>query len=509
MKIQKTYLGPPGTGKTQNNSNLIREYIRQGIEPERIAGVSFTRKAARESCERVCRDTGLEEARLPHFRTLHSIAFREGGYTSNDVIGGADFAKIGSEIGLSFGRRSSNNMETDFDTLGVSQGDFYMSLYHLARSKEIPWEEMFRRAENYNLHYSEMKRLVDTYEDYKIEYNKIDFTDMIEEFIKRGHPLDVDALIVDEAQDLSTLQWKMIDVLRETPDIQIFSGDDDQAIMGFQGADVSAFLNATEDREVLNKSYRLPSSIWDVAQSVVSRIEGRAPKVWSPKDEEGTVQQHQSMWDVPLDSGDWCILARTNRIASQYADALQDEGWVYSRNGHPSIPPRIYDAILSWEDLTKGKAVSASEIRNIYTHMKANAGYKKGFGPRSKALLGIDEEAFVNMDYARDHLGLLQVGDIRWHQVLDKVTRDMQHYLLNALRRGDNVKNPRIKVSTIHSMKGGEADNVLVIPDLSYAADREYQKDPSTEHRVYYVAVTRAKKTLHIMEPTTDKYYTI
>ena len=63
MKIQKTYLGPPGTGKTQNNSNLIREYIRQGIEPERIAGVSFTRKAARESCERVCRDTGLEGAR--------------------------------------------------------------------------------------------------------------------------------------------------------------------------------------------------------------------------------------------------------------------------------------------------------------------------------------------------------------------------------------------------------------------------------------------------------------
>ena len=509
MKIQKTYLGPPGTGKTQNNSNLIQEYIRQGIEPERIAGVSFTRKAARESCERVCKDSGITDDRLPHFRTLHSIAFREGGYKTSDVIGGADFAKIGAAIGLSFGKNYSDSMESDFDTLGVSQGDFYMSLYHLARSKEIPWEEMFRRAENYNLHFAEMKRLVDTYEDYKLEYNKIDFTDMIEEFVERGYSLDVDALVVDEAQDLSTLQWKMVDVLRETPDIQIFSGDDDQAIMGFQGADVKAFLSATEDREVLHKSYRLPESVWHVAQSVVSRIRDRAPKDWSPRDEDGTVQQHQSLWDVPLDSGDWCILARTNRIASQYADALRDEGWVYSRNGRPSIPPKIYDAIMSWEDLTKGKNITSQEIRNVYTHMKADVGYKKGFGPRSKALLSVDDETMINMDYARDHLGLLQVGDIRWHQALDKITRDMEHYLLNALRRGDNVKNPRIKVSTIHSMKGGEADNVLVIPDLSYAADREYQKNPSTEHRVFYVAVTRARQSLHIMEPITDKYYTI
>jgi len=284
---------------------------------------------------------------------------------------------------------------------------------------------------------------------------------------------------------------------------------DDQAIMGFQGADVEAFLSATEDREVLHKSYRLPESVWHVAQSVVSRIRDRAPKDWSPRDEDGTVQQHQSLWDVPLDSGDWCILARTNRIASQYADALRDEGWVYSRNGRPSIPPKIYDAIMSWEDLTKGKNITSQEIRNVYTHMKADVGYKKGFGPRSKALLSVDDETMINMDYARDHLGLLQVGDIRWHQALDKITRDMEHYLLNALRRGDNVKNPRIKVSTIHSMKGGEADNVLVIPDLSYAADREYQRNPSTEHRVFYVAVTRARQSLHIMEPITDKYYTI
>jgi superfamily I DNA/RNA helicase len=35
------------------------------------------------------------------------------------------------------------------------------------------------------------------------------------------------------------------------------------------------------------------------------------------------------------------------------------------------------------------------------------------------------------------------------------------------------------------------------------------KKNPSSEHRVFYVAVTRAKKSLHILEPTTQRYYEI
>ena len=58
-------VGPPGTGKTQTNSNKIRECIEQGIDPDRIACVSFTRKAAQESRERVCGDWGLNEKALP------------------------------------------------------------------------------------------------------------------------------------------------------------------------------------------------------------------------------------------------------------------------------------------------------------------------------------------------------------------------------------------------------------------------------------------------------------
>ena len=98
---------------------------------------------------------------------------------------------------------------------------------------------------------------------------------------------------------------------------------------------------------------------------------------------------------------------------------------------------------------------------------------------------------------------------MRWHQVLDKVDVESQNYILNALKRGDNVKNPRIKISTIHSMKGGECDNILVVPDLSPAAYKNYYEDPDTEHRVFYVAVTRAKKSLHFLEPQSNMFYQI
>ena len=504
----ETILGPPGTGKTQTNSNKVRDCLEQGIPPDRIACVSFTRKAAQESRQRVCHDWNIEERDMPYFQTLHSMAFRAGGYSSDEVIGPKDMAEIGDAVGISFGKRGRLDIESDFDTLGVTKGDFYMSQYHLARSMRIPLPDMHCQLGDHNINWSELKRLAAAYEDYKEVRKKIDFTDMIDNFIRAGNGPNVEALFVDEAQDLSTLQWSMVDVLRKTPRIQVFTGDDDQAIMGFQGADVEAFLNATEKKTVLEQSYRVPRSVWQEAQSIVCRIEGRAPKTWRPKADDGMVQFHQNIEDVPLHEGEWCLLARTNRIVSQYADTLREDGLVYSRHGHPSIPAKTYEALDDWEKWAKGETLPPPKVHNVYSFMEAGKGYSKGFGPRSSALLeALGGKVEISMSEARDKIGLLLDGSVRWHRALGKIDLETMNYVLNALKRGDNVKNPRIKLSTIHSMKGGEADNILVVPDLSYAAHREYQRNPATEHRVFYVAVTRAKKALHVMLPETNKCY--
>ena len=505
----KTILGPPGCGKTHTNTLLVKQCIEDGIPPERIACVSFTRKAAQESKERVCRDLGVSEDSLPYFQTLHSMAFRAGEYKKDDVIRGSDLRAVGNAVGISFNARVQTNQESDFDVLGISKGDQYLGVYQLGRSMRIDTEKALNLTRSYGLYWEELTRLIRAYENYKSVNGKVDFTDMIEHFIDRGIPADVDALFVDEAQDLSTLQWDMVDILRKKPRIQIFRGDDYQAIMGFQGADVRRFLTATKEKEVLSKSYRLPQEPWFEAQRIVSRIRGRAPKEWSAKDEAGSVQHHQSLWDLPLESGEWCIMARTNHIANGYADMLRKEGWVYSRYGHPSIPPKTYQAILDWERFCKEGKIDVNAFRNIYTFMSVSKGFKRGYSARSKMMMALDPETEVTIEDAQNALGMLVDDTMRWHQALDKVDVESQNYILNALKRGDNVKNPRIKISTIHSMKGGECDNVVVIPDLSPAAYNAYNENPDSEHRVFYVAVTRAKQTLHLMEPESNKYYQI
>jgi DNA helicase-2/ATP-dependent DNA helicase PcrA len=71
------------------------------------------------------------------------------------------------------------------------------------------------------------------------------------------------------------------------------------------------------------------------------------------------------------------------------------------------------------------------------------------------------------------------------------------------LSNGEELrKNPRVKLSTIHSAKGGEADNVLLILDntktIRDALDKSFDKQDE-EHRVWYVGVTRTKQNLYIM----------
>ena len=58
---------------------------------------------------------------------------------------------------------------------------------------------------------------------------------------------------------------------------------------------------------------------------------------------------------------------------------------------------------------------------------------------------------------------------------------------------------PRIKLSTIHGTKGGEAENVVLLTDLTYAAIQSSQVDDL--HRVFYVGVTRTKNNLYLIDP--------
>jgi superfamily I DNA/RNA helicase len=62
-------------------------------------------------------------------------------------------------------------------------------------------------------------------------------------------------------------------------------------------------------------------------------------------------------------------------------------------------------------------------------------------------------------------------------------------------------KDPRILLSTIHGAKGGECDNVVLFTDLSTNTQKNFERNPDDENRLFYVGATRAKNHLHVIRP--------
>ena len=91
---------------------------------------------------------------------------------------------------------------------------------------------------------------------------------------------------------------------------------------------------------------------------------------------------------------------------------------------------------------------------------------------------------------------------MEWDTALDRLPDVDKVYCSAILRRGEDFSGvPRIRLSTIHGSKGGEAENVVVFSDLTAAAEEAAQYDNDTLHRIFYVAVTRAKQNLFLVEP--------
>lgn len=84
---------------------------------------------------------------------------------------------------------------------------------------------------------------------------------------------------------------------------------------------------------------------------------------------------------------------------------------------------------------------------------------------------------------------------------------DKLQFARDCYRKGSFYGEPNINISTIHTVKGDEADVVVLMSDISRAVESQLDVDPDSEHRVFYVAVTRAKEKLLIIEPQTKRYY--
>ena len=95
-------------------------------------------------------------------------------------------------------------------------------------------------------------------------------------------------MFIDEAQDLSLLQWEMVRKIWSRAEKTYIAGDDDQAIFKWAGADVDHFIALKEevdDIKTLDQSYRIPGGpIHDLSQKIIGKVQNRFEKTYKPRD---------------------------------------------------------------------------------------------------------------------------------------------------------------------------------------------------------------------------------
>lgn len=277
MQSEELIFGPPGCGKTYTLMKLIEAELENGTPPDRIGFVSFTRKSIAEARDRAGKNFSLTEKETPYFRTLHSMGFHWLGMKTSDIVNKYDMNNLGNELGISF---DSHNVYDDDGLLipSASEGNKYMTLIQRSAMRMISLEQEFNENGDYKLEYGVLEKIYNVYTSFKREAGKFDFTDMVELMVRQGQGPSLDVLIVDEAQDLTPLQWEQVKVLRTNAKRVYYAGDDDQAIFKYTGVDVKHMLGICSNMRVLQQSYRVPQCVHNLAGDIAARIGIRQKK---------------------------------------------------------------------------------------------------------------------------------------------------------------------------------------------------------------------------------------
>ena len=542
--------GPPGTGKT---TRLATEEIPRAVKhfgADKILVTSFTKAAAREIATKPSRITGesifVEPANVG---TLHSLCYHQLGgpviaETMKEEWNAAypGYRMVVSARGAIIDNGIDEHVKSDY-------GDELLGKLNIARARLVPGEKWS----------AELRRFDDKWTHFKRLHKARDFTDLIENAVTSVYypPNDVKVIFLDEAQDFTALQFKLIRQWARHVDLLVLCGDDDQAQYQFCGADPDTFLTPPIDdkyKRILTQSYRVPRKILMHANCFIKRVRHREPKEYNPRADkitgkvvDGNIRRLNGNYKRPEDYVDEIInttdhgktamvLASCSYMIDPVKKVLKEMGvpfhnpyrrhrgdWnplIQSRNGNFSPA----DVFLNFLDCgVDAPYWNAHQLISWAGYLRVGENgliYKQ-----AKIILKA-----VREDLARDIQGLHSTRNLL-HQVLSPnaiepaLNRDVNWLMDNiqkksvgALKYAKKVfdqygmdgltRAPRITIGTIHSVKGGEADCVFLHPDISSKARQAslfYREASDALIRMFYVGMTRARDELILTDPVRRK----
>lgn len=545
--------GPPGTGKTTFLSGSIRNtaLLRGG---DNVLVASFTVTAAAE-----LKGRGLP---LPKSQigTLHSLAYRE-----------LDRPPIADELMGEWNEqhpvftRSASGRKSNVDDGaplesgmgGATDGDALASKYDALRNRLVARDEWP----------TDVRAFADAWDSWKRAQGVIDFTDMIEMALHEAPhaPGRPDVGFFDEAQDFTPLELALIRKWGQKMERVILAGDDDQAIYGFKGADSEAFLNPPipdHDKIVLSQSWRIPASVHAAAEHWITQLGHREPKRYNPRAEVGLVRQiadnfmqphmladqiEKSLQSTDVARDDYgeeqtipatvMVLATCAYMLDPVKHELRKRGVPFhnpyrrtrgdwnpmkpAAPGQTSSRERLLAYLLldEREDVGLGdlsRPWNGEDVRRWAHVVKKQGIFRRGAQAMIDALPGdreLDFEEIAALFADEDHLEKAVTPDLAWLEanLLAASRAPMTYPIEIAKKRGAKalLEEPRVVLGTIHSVKGGQASVVYLIPDLSSRGSNEWrQLGPPADgvRRQMYVGMTRARRELVLCGPATKLY---
>ena len=399
-------LAGAGSGKTRVIVHKIARLLASGLEPQQIAAITFTNKAAAEMRDRAKALVGPRASRALVVSTFHSLGVR---------LLRADGQRIGLKPNFSI-------LGSD-DVLGVLRDAGGTTDAKVARR----WQWAISLWKNQGLDASAAEgaaasddervaaRVMQRYEERLAAYQAVDFDDLI------GLPLKLlqrddearakwratfEHVLVDEVQDTNSVQYELLKALVGERGVFTAVGDDDQSIYGWRGATIDNLKRLPQDYPklkviALEQNYRSTGAILAAANAVIAaNPKIFEKKLWSEYGEgepvrvlESDGEEHEAERAVALIQGkrgeggqvkfaDFAVLYRANHQARVFEQKLRAAQIPYKVSGGQSFFDRaeIKD-LCAWLRLIVNNDDDPAFLRAVTTP-------KRGIGHATLGALG-------------------------------------------------------------------------------------------------------------------------